>query len=66
MNQRSSISLERSASVFTVTENKELLDYSRIKARYKRPSKQSTLDAYFVHLQRMMSECIDDEYKKLK
>ena len=37
-----------------------------MKARYKNPSKQASLDAYFVHLQRMMSDCIDDEYKKLK
>ena len=66
MNQRSRISLQQTASDFSGTENTDVFNYDRIKARYKKPSKQSAFDAYFVHLQRMMSECIEDEYKKLK
>ena len=64
MHQRPA-SLQRSFGNFLVTDEQEEYNYDKVKARYKRIPKPSSLDAYFVHLQRMMSECINDEYKKL-
>ena len=64
MHQRPA-SLQRSIGNFLVTDEQEEYNYDKVKARYKQIPKPSSLDAYFVHLQRMMSECINDEYKKL-
>ena len=64
--QRRTFGFEKTASGLDSLDDQEIFNYDKVKSKYRKPQKQAAIDFYFVHLQRMMAECIDEEYKKLK